>query len=272
LAHTILAIIGDTHIGGSTAIAPPTFEIHNEDTNEAQIVHHNKIQAWLWNNWLEYWEYVKTLAGVRGKHRKNRIVVVHMGDIIDGNHHGTMQIIQDVGDQMLIALDVLQTVFDMADLSYGILGTELHAGKSNGQEVAIYKSLGATDYNQHLALEVDDKIHDFVHHRRAGLRPWTSAAAGIVTEVVNSYAQAGMQSPHFIWGAHNHVIDDSGNKHRRGRAIIIPSWQLRTTYGYRVSSNSLLTDIGGYIVNNGVVDDSRSRYLAEPDSIKVTKI
>ncbi|KKT30438.1 MAG: hypothetical protein UW18_C0016G0008, partial [Microgenomates group bacterium GW2011_GWF1_44_10] len=97
-AKTILAIIADTQIGSSTALAPPEFKIHNRSTDEIQTVHHNRLQSWIWENWVDYWDYVKFLAEWTSKRkRKHRIIVAHVGDVIDGNHHGTLQIIQDVG-------------------------------------------------------------------------------------------------------------------------------------------------------------------------------
>ena len=58
----ILITIGDTHIGSSTAIAPPTFTIHSGRELETQEVKHNQLQEWLWNNWLDFWGYVKIRA------------------------------------------------------------------------------------------------------------------------------------------------------------------------------------------------------------------
>jgi len=47
---SIVVIFGDTQIGSSTAIAPPKFTIHNNDKKEEQLVTHNKLQEWLWND------------------------------------------------------------------------------------------------------------------------------------------------------------------------------------------------------------------------------
>jgi len=269
LAHTILAIIGDTQIGSSTALAPPTFEIHTENKKETQLVHYNLLGSWLWENWVDYWNYVKVLAGIRGKHRKNRIIVMHMGDVIDGNHHGTLQIIQSVADQIKVAIDVLRPIIDMADASYGIIGTEAHAGKSGVDEKAIDDALGVNDYAQTMMLEIDGKVHDFAHHGRIGQRDWTSQAASQAVEVAMDCAKFGIKAPDYIWRAHNHVIDDTGDKFDFTRVICMPSWQLKTAFTYRIAANRQYSDIGGYIVNNGVVDSSRNRYKAQPDARKV---
>jgi len=222
--------------------------------------------------WVDFWDYVRVLAGVRGRHRKNRIVVAHMGDVIDGNHHGTKQIIQDVNDQYLVALDVLRPIFDMADASFGILGTEAHAGSAGENEVSLYRELQATDYGQVLNLEIDGKLHDLAHHGRVGSRPWTSSAAAIAVEVCLDCGIQGIPFPDYIWRAHRHIIDDSGLKVPGTRCLTTPSWQLFTSFVYGVAPNTRRSDIGGFIVDGGVLDDSRCRYKAQPDARKVIHV
>ena len=269
-AKTILAIISDTHIGSSTALAPPEFTIHNQNTDEEQTVHHNRLQSWLWNNWVDYWDYVKLLAGWTSKRRrKHRIVIVHLGDIIDGNHHGTLQIIQDVADQVVVAIDILQPIVDMSDAFFGVLGTGVHG---SNEESSIYKNIGANEYGQNIMLEVDGKLHDFAHHGRTGGRPWTSGAVSIGVEVMLDCGQQGLPYPDYIWRGHKHNIDDSGDRLDGTRVICLPSWQLKTEFGHRVVPNKTRSDIGGYIVAGGLVDNSRSRYKGQPDERRIIKV
>jgi hypothetical protein len=65
------------------------------------------------------------------------------------------------------------------------------------------------------------------------------------------------------------VIDDSGNKLPGTRAISLPSWQLKTSFGWRAAGNTVRSDIGGYIVVDGLLDDSKSRYKGQPDQRKI---
>ena len=270
-AKTITAIIGDLHIGSNTAIAPPEFEIHRRDPKETQTLKSNRLQSWLWDNWQDYWNYVRELAG--GKRRKHRLIIVCMGDVIDGNHHGTPQIVQEVADQVSIALDILRPIVEGADAFYGIQGTGIHVGVAGTDEAAIYRELGAAEYGQQFALEVDGVVHDFSHHPGGSSgRSWTSVAARIGAEVMLDYASFGMEPPDYIWRGHNHVIDDSGLKLPGTRAICTPSWQLKTEYGYRVSSNRIRSDIGGFIMDGARLDDTRSRYRGQPDGRKVIKV
>lgn len=267
--NNLLVIISDTHIGSNTAISPSKFTIHNRDTLEAQVLQANRLQAWVLSCWTDFWDYVYLL---RGKGRKaKKLIVVHCGDVIDGNHHGSMQLVQEVSDQIAIARELLEPIVFKADKFFGILGTGAHAGQDNSDEIALYKSLGI-QYGQQFTIDIDGVIHDFAHHGRAGRRAWTSSAANIATEVMIDYASCGMKPPNFIWRGHNHLIDDSGCKLKGTRAISLPSWQLKTSYGWRACGNTIRSDIGGMIVLDGVLDDSHSRYVGQPDERKIIKI
>jgi hypothetical protein len=218
---------------------------------------------------MDFWEYVFMLRG-KGKHAR-KLIVVHCGDVIDGNHHGSMQLMQEVSDQIVIARELLEPIVNKADKFFGILGTGVHAGQDNSDEIGLYKAL-SIEYGQQMTLDIDGVVHDFAHHGRAGRRPWTSSAANIATEVMIDYASSGMKPPDFIWRGHNHLIDDSGFKIRGTRAISLPSWQLKTNFSYKVSPNVMRSDIGGMIVMDGKLDDSHARYVGQPDERKIIKV
>lgn len=264
MSGTVLAIISDSHVGSSTALAPLEFNVHSRSENEVQKTSANKLQRWLYECWTDYWDHVFKLA------KKKRLIVVHCGDLIDGVHNQSTQLMPEIEDQMRVAIDLMSPIVSKADSFFGILGTGAHAGQDNSYEASLYRQLGAKEYGHQLTLNVDGYIHTFYHHGRAGQRPWTSSAAGIASEVMLDFAQAGMQLPNFIWSAHNHRIDDSGKKFRDTRAISLPSWQLKTSFGWKVSSGTVRSDIGGYIVVDGdIIDDSHSRYLGQPDQRKI---
>ena len=86
----VIAVIGDTHIGSSTALSPLQFTIHNRNTLEEQATHANRLQEWLHECWVDYWDYVFHLCG-KGKKGK-RLIVIHLGDVIDGNHKDQMAV------------------------------------------------------------------------------------------------------------------------------------------------------------------------------------
>lgn len=269
MSGTVLAIISDTHIGSTTGLATPTYNIQTRDPNETQEVNANRLQKWLWECWQDFWAYVREKQG-KGKNAK-RLIVVHLGDVIDNVHHSSTQVIPEVGDQMTLAYQILEPIVHRANAFFGILGTPTHAGIDHSHEAKLYRELGAQDYGQQLTLDIDGIIHDFAHHGRAGGRPWTSASAGIVTETIVDYATRGQRPPNFVWRGHRHVLDDSGHKIPGTRAISCPSWQLKTSYAHRVST-SVRSDIGGMIVVDGILDASKARYKGQADERTVIKV
>lgn len=266
---SIMAIIGDLHIGGNTALATPEFEIHVRNQKETQLIKANVLQLWLWDCWQDYWNYVFDLAG--GEKRQHKVIVVLLGDILEGIHNNSPQLMQEPNDQFKLAIEILTQQLDKVDESYGVVGTQTHGGLAGVNEAELYSSLGV-NYDYRMTLEVDGLVHDFAHHGRAGRRPWTSSATGFVTEVMVDYAVSGRPPPNYIWRAHNHLIDDSGLKIPNTRMISIPSWQLKTDFGHRVSPATMRSDIGGFIMDGRRLDYSRARYYGQPDGITIRKV
>lgn len=267
MAGSLLVVISDTHIGSSTALSPLSYSVHNRNTLEAQVMTANKLQTWLYECWTDFWAYVDTLR------KKRRLIVVHLGDVTDGNHHGSTQIVQEVGDQMVMALELLEPVRNKAHTFVGILGTgPSHAGQDHATESAIYKELGADHVGQQITLDIDGYRVDLGHHGRTWSRPWTTGAAALGAEIMLDYAQTGDALPNLILRGHRHVFDDSGMKFENTRMIQMPSWQLKTSHGWKVAGTTVRSDIGGLIVTDGMIDLSRARYKGQPDGRKVIKV
>jgi len=149
LTKTITVVIGDFHIGSTTALAPLQYEIHTKRSDEC---------------WVDYWEYVRSLAGYSGKRRKNRIVVLSLGEICDNNHHDSNQLVNEIEDQVAMAKELLYPVADMADAFYGVAGTDVHSGASGNLDFQLYEDLGAKDYGQNLTFDIDGTLVNIAHH------------------------------------------------------------------------------------------------------------
>lgn len=263
MSGTLLVVLSDTHCGSSTAVSPLKYTVHNRSTYETQVMEANRLQKWLYRNWMDFWDYVKD------KSKKKRVIVAHLGDVIDFNHHGSTQLVQEVGDQVKMALELLGPYRDIADKFIGILGTSAHAGTDHAVESDLYRQLGADYIEQQMTINLDGILVDLAHHGRAGIRPWTSSAANLASEIMLDYAQTGLPLPNFIFRGHLHVMDDSGSKFENTRLIQCPSWQLKTTYGNRVAGNTRRSDIGAILLNEGKLDLSHSRYKGQPDGRRI---
>ena len=266
MTGTILVVLSDTHIGSSTAVSPLHYTVHNRSSYEAQTMEANRLQKWLYANWIDFYDYVKSKA------RKHRIIVAHLGDVIDYNHHGSTQLVQEVGDQVEMAKTLLMPYRDIADKFIGILGTAAHAGADHATEVSLYQELKADFIEQQMTIDIDGVRVDLAHHGRAGFRPWSSSAANLASEIMLDYAQSGLPLPNYIFRGHLHVMDDSGSKFENTRLIQCPSWQLRTTYANRVAGNTRRSDIGAVLLNDGKLDLSHSRYKGQPDGRRVVTL
>jgi hypothetical protein len=193
-----------------------------------------------------------------------------MGDVVDGNHHHTVQALPILGAQIGMAIEIMRPVSNLGDL-YILRGTEAHAGEAAQSEAAIAKQLKARVCAWELIMDIDGVIVDCAHHGRAGRRTYTSAAASIASEAQTDAAQEGRKIPRYVFRAHNHLVDDSGEKVSGTRAISLPSWQLRTAFGHKVSSGKR-SDIGGVIIlPDGSLDLSKLRYYAAPGQRRMIK-
>ena len=268
---TIIAVISDTHIGSYTALCPPTYEVRTGRREETTVCQHSRLQAWVWGNWTDYWQYVSSLLEYKRNRKTNRLIVIHAGDVIDGRHHNTPQSIPDIDDQIRVALDVLLPIRDMADKFYGVYGTDAHAGQAGEYESRIYHELEADEYGPRLDLDIDDQLIEVLHHGNAARRDWSSNAANQAAKVMLDAASAGERAPDLLLCGHGHTIDDSGVKLPTIRCIDLPAWQLKTSFAWKVGA-SRRSDIGGLIINGGVLDFTKLRYQAAPDGRKVIHV
>ncbi|MEA4811146.1 MAG: hypothetical protein VB108_01095 [Anaerolineaceae bacterium] len=265
MSGSVLAVISDTHIGSTTALAPLRYQLHNRNSLELQTVEANRLQKWLHEQWVDYWAYVRTLS------KRRRLIVAHLGDVIDGNHHGSTQLVSEVGDQYEMAMQLLEPIRGFANTFVGIFGTgPSHGGMDNADEAAIYSKLGADYVGQQVTLSIDGVLVDLAHHGRASARNYSSTAVSQAAEVMLEYAQSGDPLPNLILRGHRHKFQDSGAHFEQTRLIQCPAWQLKTSHGWKVATNAR-SDIGGVIVIDGNVNLSKARYRGAPDERKVVE-
>jgi hypothetical protein len=264
MSGTIIAVISDTHIGSTTALAPPRFAIHGgRDPDEVQLVEYNAHQRWLYTCWEVYWQAVREKAGIRGKHRRNRLFIFHLGDVVDGLHHGSVQVMNETDDQIEAACILLRPLAALADGMWITYGTGAHNGGAAEHEVTIGGELGV-HHGWDFSLDVDGVVFDILHTGRAAQRDWTGSAAGLAIEVARDYQKDGKMAPRFVLRGHVHRIDDTGWKLPDCRATTLPSWQLRTVYGHAVAANQRRSDIGAAIYDTSDPDNPTLLRFAAP--------
>lgn len=244
----LLAITGDLHVNSTVALCPPTVELDDGGT-----YHHSKAQAWLWKKWLDYWEEAATVA----KRHECEVIAILNGELADDNYHKTSQLIsQNDEDQARASLKVLAPARKVWDRVIVTRGSEAHSGMNATKDEAVARAIGADTGADGLSSHFhyrgvwEGVRFDVSHHPGHGHgRVWTrgGGANRLAAEVVYTYASHGMQPPDFTIRGHNHKPEDSADNFPT-RAIILPSWQLSTSFGYRIGQGASPLPVGGMLM------------------------
>lgn len=241
----------------------------------------SKAQLWLWDHWRAAWE-----RAVEEAHRAGaELWWVNNGDLVDGDHHHTYQI---VSRNSIQEREIVRDILDVP-LSYSpkhifiVRGTETHTGPAASAEESIARALSDdwpvewqsdphTASWWHLMLEAEGVLLDFMHHGRVGWRPWTMAGqvGNLAAQIVFERANAGEPIPHIAVRSHYHRYADTGDLFRC-RLIQTPAWQLATSYVRRVVPESL-ADIGLVWI---LIDDGTYRvgaYVTRPQRGEIWRV
>lgn len=249
-----LVVVSDLHAGSTVALCcPEAVSLSDGGSYEP-----SPAQKWLYENWLDFWKRVK-----QARKGSDWLGFLLNGDLVDGDHHGTFQIIsKDPGVQTWVLNRVMEPALELKpDWIAVVRGTGAHVGEAATPEESfarhLRKQLGfkvaqdaATRMYSHwyLNLDLDGTRISATHHGRIGGRPWTKANAviGLAAQIAMEYIGDEAHRPHLAFRSHFHTYQDSHDA-QVVRVIQTPAWQLHTAYGYRVVPETL-ADIGGLIV------------------------
>lgn len=261
---TIIAVISDLHCGSTVALCPPTVTLDDGGTYRASIA-----QQWIWMNWLDYWNSVE----FKVKELNARLIVLVVGDAVEGDHHGTPQLIsRNIETHKEVCLKSLEVPLKLnPEYIFIIRGTEVHTGKTAQYEEWLAKDIGGEPESEGvhswywLPLDIEGVRIEAAHHGRAGYRPHTRANATqmLAAELVLGYAERKEKPFDIAIRAHTHQSVDSYDNFST-RVLQTPSWQLSTSFGHRLSPGAMLP-IGGYIIScgNGMYNVDKKIYRAK---------
>lgn len=248
----IIPIVGDMHVNSTVALCPPSFMLDDGGTYSA-----SPVQTWIWERWEKFWEEV---VKVKEKY-KLRCVAMLNGELADNNvHHTTQLISRNPADQIALAESVLLPIRKISDNIIVIRGTEAHTGPSANMDEIMARKLRAVPsinsvktgehraswwefYGEFSGVTINISHHPGTSHRR----PYTKGNDAMRLAFIQSYKymERGLFPPDLVIRGHNHIPVDSFDNHP-SRAIIGPSWQLNTSYGYRIGGGWL--PVGGMYV------------------------
>ncbi len=243
----LLVATSDQHTGSTVGICPP----EGVKLDDGGRYLPSLPQQWLWDKWEnDFWPY---MADIRRK-AKADLWLAFVGDMVDGDHHHTHQIISRNPDaQHYVASRVFKLPLKLKpDRVFVVRGTEAHTGSGGSAEEAIAQMLNAEkDAETHtwsrwrLRLEAHGVLMDFQHHGKVGPQPWTkqNVVNANAAKIFYEYAVRGWRHPDIAVRAHMHQWADSGEA-QPVRVIQLPSWQLKTGFVHKVAPESI-ADVGG---------------------------
>lgn len=265
-----MAVIGDVHAGGTTAVCPDRIRL---DDGGEYIA--SKPQRWLMANYRDYWQRI---AAIRDRLDPELYVVVN-GDLVEGDHHRTTQILSGNPNAQAAAWTECARVFlDLKPDRIAIVrGTGAHAGVSASAEERIADGLrrdkrpiisdpetGSASW-WHWRPEIHGVRLDFTHHGRMGRLPRTRGSNLVLYawDILDEHVANAHPVPQLCFRAHNHKKGDSGAA-CPVRVVAVGAWQLGTEYVHKVAADSL-ADIGGayVLIENGEYDVKHIHYQAD---------
>lgn len=257
----ILAITSDHHCGSTVALCPPRVTL--DDGGE---YHASKAQLWLWDRWNEFWK----LAEQKRRMMDAAMVQVFNGDLTEGDHHRTTQILSgNPTAQAAVVNAVMKVPLALKpDIIVGIRGTEAHVGPSAAFEERIFFGLKKDGWpvrvdtasgnasHWHWTFEHQGQRLDIAHHGKFGSRPSTkmNTVIALAFDIFTRAAIDGRPHPHLAVRSHMHQFGDTGTAYPT-RLVQMPAWQLATAYIHRLNPGAI-SDIGGILVTiaNGKMD------------------
>lgn len=257
---TIIAVTSDQHCGSSVALCPDEIALDDGATYQS-----SKAQRWLFDCWRKYWAEVERVCNVE---KVDRFGVLMNGDMVEGNHHGTTQILTgnlEAQSKVLNATMDVPLALNPHDI-WVVRGTAAHNGTANNAEEGTarrWRDNGlpvhgdpdtATASWWHLRMEIEGILIDSTHHGRTGHREHTRANAANLHayDILLSHVNSGDRIPDLCFRSHFHRFNDSG-KACRVRVMTTGAWQLKTEYVHKKHADSM-ADIGGYLL---IIRDGR---------------
>lgn len=235
-----IVVVTDTHFGCRLAPCLRSGFIKNSNERLQPTDFQNKLN----DRWDFFWEVF-----VPSKTHGKPFIFVHVGDVVDGDHHGARTIMShDMHDQREHAIAMLKPIVDRSTAYYQLAGTEAHSGINHCDENTVAKTLGARrdEYNRYCPYELTLRLNagrtaHFTHHQK---RPISAARV-----ISDDFIRSGSQICDYHIGGHLHHSNVAVIPRHNGDAFIVtlPAWQAKGPFGYKVAAE-WTPQIGGAVI------------------------
>lgn len=257
-----LAAVGDLHAGSTVGLHPD----EESPLDDGGAYTPSPVQRWNFANWRNFW------SRVADRTEGQSIRILANGDLVEGHHHGTVQVVsQHPGIQGDILRSCWAPALDLVSVKAFVVvrGTASHVGQGSPTEESFARWLvqqkvpvladedTRTLSWRHFKGDLDGVRIDATHHGRTGGRPWTApgGVTNLATEILTEYAQRDDAPPHLAIRSHKHKHYDTGTM-TKVRVLALPAWQLGTDWVKQAVPESL-ADLGGSLIeiHNGQIVD-----------------
>lgn len=278
---TVVAVVNDLHCGSPFALAPARWRFPT-----GTPFYPNELQTMILDHWQTSWQKIAALR------RRKRLVVIVLGDVVEGVHHGSTQIETariDVHEQWAVA--VIETGLKLAkfrlsggDMIYFVEGTNVHDGQSMERVARDVLDLDAQDATRGardvLRLDINGVRFDATHKPGSGpgKRAHTvgNTFAMWLKTLYHTALEEGKVPPRYVLTAHHHVFLRRDVYTTQGKRVmtgyICPSWKLKDEFVYTVAPFNL-SNIGMLAFevskDGAVVEHDDMHITIEQDEVEV---
>ncbi|HQF63786.1 MAG TPA: hypothetical protein PLT26_14905 [Anaerolineaceae bacterium] len=256
MQRKIVVFLSDTHAGSNVALMPPGLTLHDEGPNGELIPYspeQTASQVYLWDLYQGYIQRVMEIAG------RDDVIVLHVGDVCQGNKYPVGLVTTRLADQVLIAASNLSEWLKHSQVkSVRLLAsTGSHAFGEASADILVTEMLKQKyplvdiDMAYHSLLTIAGVTFDCAHHGPyVGSREWLrgNVAQLYLRDLMISSIVHGLVPPSVVVRAHYHsfveVVTEVGQ--HRSTLIVLPSFSMLGDYAHQAAKSP-------YWVTNGMV-------------------
>ena len=233
-------------MGGTTALCHRGLQLDDGGTYSLSDLQVHLLWAWedFWNN------QVFPLLN-----RRTELYILFMADSVDGDHHGTSQLItKNIYTQTQIIANLLEEPAKRATGMIFLRGTPAHVGgvaEADEQLAANFDNTIPDEHSYswwHFIGEFNGVKFDAAHTTNSGgkiERNRYAAALRLAYDTAAQHIKRGERPPDYVVRGHIHRFMDSGRNYDT-RAVTCPCFQYSTAYG-RIRYVGNEVDIGGLV-------------------------
>lgn len=245
MPRKIAVLLSDTHGGSNVALMPPDIILHDESPDGVLIEYTPEMtasQAYLWELYQNHIAQVLELAG------NDEIIVIHNGDVCQGNKYPVGLVTTRLADQVLIGAGNLSEwlKYPQVKTMRLLASTGNHAFGEASADILVTELLKQrypqADINvmYHGLLSIGGALIDCSHHGPyPGSRAWLTGnvAQMYLRDLMIREIAAGNQPPQMVVRAHYHtycrVTAEIGRY--TSTLVTLPSYTMLDDYAHQAA-------------------------------------